>query len=701
MKTNVFYTSIIALFALCLIGCTEDIDESARYVFKEKTITDYLSSHEEYTEYCKLLKAVPLSFASKTTVWQRLSARGHFTVFAPTNDALQQYLDELAEKEDFLTAPSWDAFVSESKRDSISRIVVLNSIIDNGDENQSYYTYDFPTLEGAEFPLPNMYDHMVPVTVANDADNIYINKDCPINVRNRDILLLNGILHQMEKAVVMSELSARDYLTEMINTKKEGFLVMARAIEACGLLDTLKAVQDERYEQLYQSGKLHYEYTWYDGEHLTIPEHRKFGFTIFAETDDFWRSQGIDPQAEDVLQSVQQWVADNRQYSEGDKFVVDDNYTSEDNLLNQWTTYHILPMRLSPDKLVIHANEYGHTYSNPTVLGVPVEEFYVPFGKRRLLKIYESAESNGVYLNRFPELNNGRRENGHERSCDPDKVGCRVNREDPMAITSDMVNAVIYPISAPLAYTDAVRDNLKKRRLRMDGASWFPELMNNNIRKKQSFAEKDQNVAFPPCDEYQYFDNMWVNDGIEMGYLNNLECGFCQMYEDEFRARGKYDVTIKLPPVPRSGIYEFRSYYHATAAKIRGIAQISLGTSIEKVTPLDIPISWEVSPNDAITGWESDTEDDDYNAEIDKRMRNRGYMKGDNSFTVNGGDYTDRVHNYSIRRIVGRRFLDSEQTYYLRLKSVLDKDEKFFYLDYWELCPKEIYDNPNEPEDIW
>ena len=42
-------------------------------------------------------------------------------------------------------------------------------------------------------------------------------------------------------------------------------------------------------------------------------------------------------------------------------------------------------------------------------------------GKRRLIKLYESRESNGIYLNRFPNLDNGRRGTYHELSCDVDK----------------------------------------------------------------------------------------------------------------------------------------------------------------------------------------------------------------------------------------------------------------------------------------
>ena len=41
---------------------------------------------------------------------------------------------------------------------------------------------------------------------------------------------------------------------KILETKKEGFLVAARVLDACGLLDTLGKIQDEKYEKLYRQG---------------------------------------------------------------------------------------------------------------------------------------------------------------------------------------------------------------------------------------------------------------------------------------------------------------------------------------------------------------------------------------------------------------------------------------------------------------
>ena len=35
------------------------------------------------------------------------------------------------------------------------------------------------------------------------------------------------------------------------------------------------------------------------------------------------------------------------------------------------------------------------------------------------------------------------------------------------------------------------------------------------------------------------------------------------------------------------------------------------------------------------------------------------------------------------------------------LVTVVNREKAEFYMDYIEFCPKEVYDNPQTPEDIW
>ena len=103
----------VTILMLAAWSCTEEVDTSARYVFTSDCVMTYLEKHDAYSEYAELLRVTPISIRSNSTVGQLMQARGHFTVFAPTNEAIEQYLQELCQEEPtLLSAPSWDAFYS-------------------------------------------------------------------------------------------------------------------------------------------------------------------------------------------------------------------------------------------------------------------------------------------------------------------------------------------------------------------------------------------------------------------------------------------------------------------------------------------------------------------------------------------------------------------------------------------------------------
>ena len=704
--------NIIKILCLVLLAsCTENIDTSVRYVFKHDTVLSYLQKHKAYSEYASLLNEVPVSPFSETSVAQLLSARGHYTVFAPTNEAIETYLQTVYEENpDLMSSPTWDGFFTEHKRDSIRQVIVLNSIIDSGDYEEAYMTYDFPLTDRAEFPRTNIMDHKLSVHILKDKpDSLYINGDCPINILQRDILCLNGVIHQMEKVIAPKDITAATYLQELLDQDQEGYLVMSKAIQACGLLDTLKVIRDEVYENRYQRGLIPdlvglTSLGFAEGNTAYAPRHRLYGFTIFSETDDFWRSQGLDPHESSttLLPKLMQWILDNKQYSEEyDTFTTGEDYKSPENLLYQWTTYHILPMRIPADQLVFHISEYGYN-SHTMELGVPVCEYYATMGKRRMLKIYESKESEGIYLNRVANLDNGRHGTGHETSCDPDKTGCMIERESEKAILNDIVNCCIYPINAPLALTDEVRKNLSRERIRFDGTSLFPEMMNNSIRLKRSQEERYIRVHIPnTVSSYNYCPDLQMNERTNFMYYN-IQSSCPNLHTDEMKAVGHFEITLTMPPIPRAGVYELR--YKVLATTARGILQIYFGNNRENLPVTGIPIDLTQPKSFPRYSFEEETEDDDYNAEVEKRMRNNGVMKGGLAIAYDGSPTDTERHNIHfdvLRHIIWRGYMEPNKTYYMKLKSVLDSDRKEFYMDYLELCPKEVYDNPETPEDIW
>lgn len=703
MKYSKYPSLLFCMIIVMLFSCKENVDTSNRYVFRERTIASYLASHEQFSDYVKLLKGQKISDLSETSVYQLMTAYGAYTCFAPTNEALQLYLDSLVIK-NVIPIASWDSFPSAHVLDSVRRVVVMNSILDGTKIDKVFPVAEFPQ-NNEEFSVNTMEDRKISATYAkNNPDSCFIDGICPVSLKNRDIEAINGYIHELGYVIAPSNETLGSTLHRYAYDPQCGYSVMAKLVEACRLIDTLSVVKDEVYEMLVQTNVItdckNPPQSW---AAYPCPEHRKYGFTLFAETDEFW-AKTLGKDIKDItVKDVTEWIASQNFYPEA---INDENYTSEDNLLYQFVTYHLIPQRIPVDKLVIHYNEKGYNYKNSTHYSIPVWTHFITMGKRRLVKSWQSAESNGIYLNRFPVLDNGRHGTYHELSCDLENEGIYLNTSSEANVIK-LINAMIYPIEKVLVYDDHTRDNLAKTRLRYDSWDFLPEMMSNDMRHMGYNAS----FYFPNDQVYSYFEDCRVNTKDTYFYiLNGWGSGWPNYQGDEMLVMGIYDITLKLPPVPRTGTWEVRMGV-STESSWRGICQVYFGTNPDQLAPAGIPVDMALGGlyrrddekvYGSIVGWEKDTDDDDYNAEVDKRMRNNGFMKGPEYIVETpGGNDTDRSMEKTTRRIIIRTTMDADKTYYMRFKSCQDQIHKQLFIDYMEWCPKEVYDNPIEPEDIW
>lgn len=699
---------LLAVLGICQFqSCKEDIDMSDRYTFTQYTVTSYLASHpDSYSEYYDLLSKVKINKKYESTVLELLSAHGNYTVFAPTNEAIAEYLDSLCKK-GIIEAPSWEGFTSQKTLDSIQEVIVYNSIIDGKDNNSPYQTSSFPE-DTKEFDLANMNDRKLTVHYNNkNADSVFINanKDTKtgeiiggslVDLRNRDIVAINGVIHSVHSVVAPSNATVGDFLRDYVDLGDEKYSVMAQLILACGLQDTLSKVKDEVYEQKFKDGKVAPIKSSGSIGTWNAPEHRKYGFTIFAETNDFWEDAIGKPANEITIDDVKEWVVAQGFYPDAKD---NGNYADIENVLNQFVTYHILPMRLPVDKLVIHYNEKGYYWKPAQKRTIPVWEIYTTMGKRRLMKIYEGDNRcpEGIYLNRFPNLNNERQGNYFENSCDADKEGILIRTAE----AENIINGYIYPINKVLVYDENTQNNLFKQRLRYDVAGLFPEFMNNDIRANRV----NTDYTGLPCDKsatgYKYVEGLEILEGSNFCYLPGINYTWMNLQGDEFNVTGRYEMIFTLPPVPKKGIYEIR-YAVQNNSGNRSMCQVYFGDNKDRMPAAGIPLDLRIGGTHELLNWQDDVTDDDVNAENDKKMRNNGFMKGPQSYhTGNASSALARNTKQTTRRIIVREEMDPNKTYYLKFKCVLDMPDKEFYMDYIEFCAKEVYDNPNTPEDIW
>lgn len=473
--------------------------------------------------------------------------------------------------------------------------------------------------------------------------------------------------------------------------------VFNRLVSACNLQDELSKVEDMAYAELYRSGMI-YELPRHPTENYSyVPEHRYYGYTVFAETDAFWQQTLGKQPANISVTDVENYV------------------TARGQTLREFVTYHILPVKLAKDKLVIHYNERGYNYANTTMsFTVPTYELYTTIDGTRLLKLYQcgkrfSLESNeGVFLNRFPKFNTDKDRDGKddysEKSLYMNGEGFLVNTENVIG----SLNGYIYPIDKLLVYDSQTRENFNKQRLRFDVASLFPELMNNDIRANRM---EEKKTGLPVNSVYPYCDGLDIQDNTYFYYFSGLGRNWYNWQGDEFSIVGQFDFTLRLPPVPNEGEYELRLAVQCNSS-YRGIVQYYIGSDKNNLTPVGLPMDMREGAITRYTpagkfpsrfGWEADkVADPEYNRMVDLRLYEFGVLKGPKiySFTPGGSNFARDSEN-TLRRIVWRGQLKAGETYYLKIKNVLEDYSKQFYLDYIEWCPKSVYDNPNEPEDTW
>lgn len=720
----------VMVVAVVMQSCTEEIDTSSRYTFTGNTILSYLENHpDDYSEYCTLLGQVNISDFSESKVNQLLTARGNYTCFAPTNEAIQNYLEHLKDSgvisEASWNAPEFLAIDSETKTqlllEETRKVIVYNSLIDGGDDSEAYLTSDFSESVNEMLGIPNMMNRKLKVT-RDEETKLYAINGSNISNTNCDIFTINGRIHQVDKVIAPSTETGNQLFQKIVKNKLHGFYTYAAILDACGLMDALNQYEDDEYYKAVMTGRVKADY-YHTTEHSYgfLPERRYYGFTLFAEGDSWWEEVlGLEPNSittlptEQIVDLVNKYVIDNNLHLSTASTGTD--YTNENNALNQFVTYHLLPAKIEPGKLVIHFNEVWYNMTDKQK-GNIVYDYYTTMGKRRLLKTYEAkttykGERDVIWLNRFPILKNGRKETYvTESGCEEGKEGVKVLVADPG--NPEIYNGYIYKIDGCLYFNDAVADNMGKERIRIDAGSMFKELMSNDIRANENFVAKNQQVRIPCDKDYKYFDDLDISDNSYFFYLSGRisnTTSWANYQGDELNIVGSYEVTMKLPPVPRDGVYELR--IGISANDQRGMCQVYWGNNKNSLPAAGIPldmrmggINWETKAGilPSIVGWEQDQEDEDVNAEIDKKMRNNGFMKAPNSIYIWGQTATLRTgaDARKLRRIILREEMKADETYYVQFKSVLEDKTTQFFFDYIEFCPKEVYDNPQVPEDIW
>lgn len=657
------YCGIGVLLASCaaitLNSCKENIDDSNLYTFTGEMMIDHLRDNPDFSSYYEILGRVHPSKRSSSTMHELLAARGNYTCFAPTNEAIDLYIDSL------LTIGEVSSKEISELPDSVAEYIVFNSIIDHGN-NDAIASTEFDKAEN----YANMNDRYITFTYTNAEDGstvIYANTNSKIT--EMDIEVENGYIHVIDKVLSPSKATVADLIEATPNLSFFGGL-----LEITGWDDKLLVWRDDAYEDFEEAGEVISTKTG----NSQYPEHRYLGFTVFVEPDSVYEANGINSVAE-----LMTYLQNNAYYNEGTSYGED--YTNPENAVNQFVAYHILPELLTWNNMVIWSNEKGYFSGSPndgTSFNVNVWEYYETLDPhRRSMKI--TGIRNGKRINRQSEYN---LVTYRERNVNIE--GVKIN-ETNGENENYARNGYYFPIDEILLWTSDVPNKVLNERMRYDICSLLPELMTNGLRMNKT---NGTDWVF----KHDYFDNVLnMTDETVFNYLPNQgnagsATTWLDYQTDEWNIQGVYDFTMKLPPVPYTGTYEIR--YGINANGNRGMAQIYVGENPNNLAAYGIPLDLRLGGSSTMVNWQSDTSlgNEDAIMEKDKAMRNNGYMKGPAYFFpasgVPGRDCRD-----CLRRIVYTGRLEAGKTYYIRFKSVLDSSNTEFFFDYLELVPRTIY----------
>lgn len=704
----------VAFGALAFTSCSEQIDESNLYTFTGETITDYLRSDSTLSDFAQITDYAGLS--------DRLSAYGTYTCFAPTNEAVKEYIKELWEDKKSANhnglytgdvENTLDRLWKSEKRDSLCKDIVEAHLTGLKKTSNDLLTGSDITMMGGNTHSPKRV-----------GDDITI--DGTTKIINRDHEVENGVVHTIDKLFYRS---TNYIIDEMENMGI--YNIWCDALKQTGLDEVMK-------EHIRTNGV-----SWFTIDPETkypfaeYPTSCKVGFTVFAETDKVLQNKGITNWKE-LAAKANEWYKDCASwysYLEDHpeiKISTGTDYTNQWNTLNMFLRYHILKYSLSMDKLVYSYNEleYVDVYEYVRTL--------LPYTMFKLTGVKENGSVASIYINRV--LNNptltstpganskSAYEEAYKNSIK--ESGIKVGGSST-ELSRQASNGWIHPINDILCYESKVPNEVLNERMRFEFMSLLDESMTNQFRGysyldfSSRFGRSDKKIGairFPEG----YFENMVIYNGesSRIYYLakdeaKTLNNGFnpgnwdCWLdYQgDELFVRGAYDFAIKLPPVPKDGTYELRFGYVITGK--RTMVQFSLGHSSDrsKMTTCDIPLDQREGSIDfkksKIIGWTDPDTDGDLGAATDKSMHNRGWMRGPNYFSnyKKGAEGTARTNvdrQPHIRRVVTKQFFKQGEDNWFRCKTAMpDNTEAEFELDYIEIVPVSVYNHPTLTEDVF
>ncbi len=631
VKSSILFIAITGFFS----ACVEKIPDEAYYTFTGETIGAYISNPErpEYSEFSQLLEI--------SGVMGLLKAYGKYTCFLPDNEAMQLFYQSKGKSS-----------LSDFTPDTLKKIA-YDHIIKDAEVTSDIFADGF-------LPYLTMNNRYLSIDIDVNEGNLTYRVNTTSEIASRNIEVHNGIIHTISKVLSPTE----NTLVEAI-ANEDKFSLFFEALLATGLYQELELIKDESYDpgSLIEIDGLVRGH----GIVVRVPKEKKYGFTALMESNATYAANSITNL--DEMKAYASQVYD-QLYPE-DASISD--ITDRKNSLNRFVAYHLINKKISSRLFV---EKYDNTGRN-----------YETTGETHSVKVVDMFEYiETMCPNTLIEVRTLRTTNEYNLFNMIEESGEAIHLTDDF--DNDAVNGVFHEIDNILAYTPDVDRMLSSKRLRMDAASFFPELTNNNMRIGHASPDI-------PSEEWQfpagYIEKLKTGTTTTFGYINADDRFLDYQGDEVFLSNSLYDFEIITPPIP-AGTYEIRFGYQPTGN--RGAAQMYWDG-----LPTGIPLDLRINANDPKIGYVQPgiDEDDPEGFENDKMMHNRGYMKAPASFKVLDEAWysgTGRMSNRALRRVLGIYTFSEAGTHTFSVKAVRKGE---FMFDYLEFVPAEVL----EYEDIY
>lgn len=690
---------VISAIQVSLVSCNDDPGVENYYTQMRQYASDYLTSREQFSEYVQILQRATGERGDLRLV-DLLGTYGSYTVFAPTNDAVHEYLH----------AHGMKSIDELSKEDCDT--IALNSIIE-----KAFFTTDY---SNGQYPKSNMLEHIMSVksvTEWSEAKNdsvlaMYVNQTALIT--HPDDSVGNGVVH-----TVGSIVNSSNNLLPSVIEKDSTCKIYYAALEATHVKDLLEVYVDTTYGWATDRDRID-SCTWSNDklcihtaveyDNVAYPEKRYFNFTMFCVQDSVLGEKygvtdlpGLDRLAHELYDPV---------YPEDANIT---EWTDRRNALNRFISYHVL-------------DRYGSYYSLTAMDGVgsdcklqynfnrrkwDIADWYETLMPHSIMKFsFPSGSQAGLYINR----------RGVQSRADERGVfvrGARVAKPTEVTVDQTAINGIYHYIDDIVAYDQNTQQVVLNERIRLDCTTLSPDFMTkltDGETARGHFCRTSHEGG-------RYGDggqgasaasNKNTCIGFKAGYVRNFKftnlthihvrmrvLNFWSYEADEVTIKGKFDLNIKLPSVP-AGTYEVRVMTCVDFAS-RGIMQAYID-GIPQGIPFDMrPGGVVLFGNKTNADLQNDA---DAIAAFDKSIHNLGWMRGPGCYEP--GDRSSygsappmRDLPNTIRKVIGTFYTDGKSDHYLRLQQKMESTENEMNFDFIELCPSSVYNNEYFAEDQW